>query len=172
MSSANTQLLVIHFIKVVVFTFAVFRERPCQNQRIGDRNYDQYAKMEEARFHSKVGVICKGAERVDGGVNEDTGQQAAAAIKDRDQQEADRDGKDDLAQVIDKIHAAAVEQIDDMPNTKGHAGNHHRRFDIGFCHGGKQKPSENHLFQKANAEHAPNAAGCGRRGIVEGDTVP
>ena len=42
-------------------------------------------------------------------------------IKDRDQQEADCDGKDDLAQVAHQIHAAAVEQVDDMPDAEGHA---------------------------------------------------
>ena len=48
-------------------------------------------------------------------------EQAAAEIKDRDQQEADRNGKDDLAQVVDKIHPAAVKQVDDMPDAEGHA---------------------------------------------------
>ena len=45
--------------------------------------------MEQVRFRGKACVICKGAERVDGGMDEDAGKQAAAAIKDRDQQEAD-----------------------------------------------------------------------------------
>ena len=77
--------------------------------------------MEQVRFRGKACVICKGAERVDGGMDEDAGEQAAAAIKNRDQQETDCDCKDDLAQVIDQIHTAAVEQIDDMPNAEGHA---------------------------------------------------
>ena len=77
--------------------------------------------MEQVRFRGKVRIIRKCAERVDGGMDEDAGKQAAAAIKDRDQQETDRDGKNNLAQVIDKIHAAAVEQVDDMPDAESHA---------------------------------------------------
>ena len=77
--------------------------------------------MEQARFRGKIHVICKGAKRVDGGMDDDAGEQAAAAIKDRDQQETDCDCKDDLAQVIDQIHTTAVEQIDDMPYAESYA---------------------------------------------------
>ena len=77
--------------------------------------------MEQVHFRSKVRIIRKSAERVDGGMDDDAGEQAAAAIKDCDQQESNRDGKNDLAQVIDKIHAAAVEQVDDMSNAKSYA---------------------------------------------------
>ena len=54
-------------------------------------------------------------------MDEDAGEQTAAAGKDRDQQEADRDRKDDLAQIADKLHPAAVEQVDDMPDAERHA---------------------------------------------------
>ena len=77
--------------------------------------------MEQVSFCGKVCIICKGAKRVDGGMDENAGKQAAAAIKDCDQQEADRDRKNDLAQVTHKIHAAAVEQVDDMPNAESYA---------------------------------------------------
>lgn len=76
--------------------------------------------MEQVRFRGKVRIIGKGAERVDGGMNDDAGEQAAAAIKDRDQQEADRNRKKDLAQVVEQIHTAAVEQVDDMSDAEGH----------------------------------------------------
>ena len=72
-------------------------------------------------FRGKACIICKGAKHVDGGMDEDAGKQAAAAIKDCDQQESNRDGKNDLAQVTHKIHAAAVEQVDDMSNAKSYA---------------------------------------------------
>ena len=72
-------------------------------------------------FRGKAYSICKGAKHVDGGMDEDAGKQTAAAIKDCDQQESNRDGKNNLAQVIDKIHAAAVEQVDDMSNAKSYA---------------------------------------------------
>ena len=102
------------------------------------------------RFRGKVRIIRKGAERVDGGMDEDAGEQAAAAVKDRDQQKTDRDGKNDLAQVIDKIHAAAVEQVDDMPDTKSHTGDNNGGFDIILCNGLKQKPPEDHFLQETN----------------------
>lgn len=70
--------------------------------------------MEQVHFRGKARVICKGAKRVDGRMDDDAEEQATAAIKDRDQQETDCDCKDDLAQVIDQIHTAAVEQVDDM----------------------------------------------------------
>ena len=72
-------------------------------------------------FRGKACIICKGAKHVDSGMDKDAGKQAAAAIKDCDQQESNRDGKNDLAQVIDKIHAVAVEQVDDMSNAKSYA---------------------------------------------------
>lgn len=76
--------------------------------------------MEQVHFRGKACIICKDAKRVDGGMDDDAGEQATAAIKDRDQQETDCDCKDDLAQVIDQIHTTAIEQIDDMPNAEGH----------------------------------------------------
>lgn len=77
--------------------------------------------MKQVHFHGKLRVICKRAEYIDGGMHDDAGQQALAAIKNRDQKEAYRDRKDDLAQVIDKIHAAAVEQVDNMPDAESYA---------------------------------------------------
>ena len=98
----------------IPFCLLSFLERPCQDQRIGHRNYDQNSKTEEVHFRGKVRIIRKGAKRGDGGMDEDAGKQAAAAIKNRDQQKANCDCKTDLAQVTHKIHAAAVEQVDDM----------------------------------------------------------
>ena len=72
-------------------------------------------------FRSKVHIIGKGAERVDGSVDEDAGEQAPNTIKHRDQQEANCNRKNNLAQVIDNIHAAAVEQVDDTPDAESHA---------------------------------------------------
>ena len=77
--------------------------------------------MEQVHFRGKACIICKGAKHVDGGMDEDAGKQAATAIKDCDQQKSNRDGKNDLAQVTHKIHAAAVEQVDDMSNAKSYA---------------------------------------------------
>lgn len=71
------------------------RERPCQDQRIDYCNGNQNSEMEQVRFRGKVRIIRKGAERVDGGMDEDAGKQASAAIKDCDQQESNRDGKND-----------------------------------------------------------------------------
>lgn len=98
----------------IPFCLLSFLECSCQDQRVGNRNDNQNSEMEQVHFRSKVRIIRKSAKRVDGGMDEDAGEQAAAAIKDCDQQESNRDGKNDLAQVTHKIHAAAVEQVDDM----------------------------------------------------------
>ena len=44
--------------------------------------------MEQVRFRGQARIIGKRAQRVDGGVDQDAGEQATAAIKDRHQQEA------------------------------------------------------------------------------------
>ena len=77
--------------------------------------------MQQAHFHGQASIVGKCTKGVDGGMDEDAGEQAAAAVKDRDQQKTDRDGKNDLAQVIDQSHTAAVEQVDDMSDAEGHA---------------------------------------------------
>ena len=99
----------------------LFRKCSCHNQGIGDRNDAQNNDLEQAPFHGEIAVICKRAEGVDGSVDDDAREQASAAIKNRDKQEADRDCKDNLAQVVSQIHATAVEQVDDMPDAEGHA---------------------------------------------------
>lgn len=77
--------------------------------------------MKQVHFRGKIHVICKGAKRVDGGMDDDAGEQTPATIKNRDKQKAHRDGKNDLAQIAHKIHAATVEQVDDMSDTECHA---------------------------------------------------
>ena len=102
--------------------------------------------MEQVHFRGKVRIIGKSAECVDGGMDEDAGEKTAAAIKDCDQQEADRDGKNDLAQVVDQIHAAAVEQVDNMPNAESYTGNNNGGLDIVLCDGLKQKTTKDHFL--------------------------
>ena len=128
--------------------------------------------MEQVHFRGKVRIIRKSAERVDGRVDNNTGEQAAAAIKDRDQQETDCDGKNNLAQVIDKLHAAAVEQVDDMPNAESYTGNNNGGLDIVLCNGLKQQPPEDHFLQKSDAEHTHDAADRCRRRVIESEAVP
>ena len=70
-------------------------------------------------FRGKVPVICKCTERVDCGMDEDTGQQTSAAIK--NVPGGNRDRKDNPAKVIHKVHPAAVEQVDNMPDAEGYA---------------------------------------------------
>ena len=77
--------------------------------------------MQQAHFHGQVSIVRKCTKGVDGGMDEDAGQQAAAAIKNRDQQETHGNCKDDLAQIADQLHTAAVEQVDDMSDAEGHA---------------------------------------------------
>ncbi len=74
--------------------------------------------MNNVHFRSNGFIICKRTDRVDCGMDNNTRKQASAAIKDRDQQEADRDGEGDLAKIADKI---AVKQVDNMPDAECHA---------------------------------------------------
>ena len=113
-------------------------------------NDNQSGEMEQVRFRGKIHIIRKSAERVDGGMDEDAGEQAAAAVKDRDQQKTDRDGKNDLAQVIDQSHTAAVEQVDDMSDAESHTGDNNGGFDIILCNGLKQQTPEDHFLQETN----------------------
>ena len=74
---ALSSLRVLHLLRIP-------RKRPCQDQGISDREQDQSGKMQKLRLHCKLCIICKRAERVDGGMDEDAGEQTAAAGKDRD----------------------------------------------------------------------------------------
>ncbi len=88
---------VVHFGAVValISIYAPFGEGLCENSSVDDteRNHDQ--NMNHWRPESLV--ICKGIERVDGGVGDDAGKQTSATIIDRYKQEANCNGKDDLA---------------------------------------------------------------------------
>ena len=128
--------------------------------------------MEQVHFRGKVPIVCKRSERIYRGMDDDAWYQAPTAIKDRDQQESNRDGKNDLAQVIDKIHAAAVEQVDDMPDTKSHTGDNNGGFDIILCNGLKQKPPEDYFLQKSNTEHTYDTADRFHWCVIEGKAVP
>ena len=63
--------------------------------------------MQQAHFHGQTSIAGKCTKGVDGGMDEDAGQQAAATIKNRDQQETHGNCKDDLAQVIDQLHGTS-----------------------------------------------------------------
>lgn len=128
--------------------------------------------MQQARFRGKARVIGKRAQGIDGRVGEDAGDQTAAAIKDRDQQEAHRNGKHDLAQIADQVHTAAVEQVDDMPDAEGHAGNDDGGLHIVPCNGHEQQAPEDHLLQKSDAEHTHDPADRFRRGVMQRRAVP
>lgn len=81
--------------------------------------------MKQMLFRSKVRLIRKCTERIDCRMGENAGKQTAAAVKNRNQQKAHSNRKDDLAQILDQIHTTAVEQVDDMPDAEGHAGNNY-----------------------------------------------
>jgi len=98
-----------------------FRERPCQDQRIDHRDDNQNRNMNKTHFNGKICVVCKRTERVYGRMDDDTGKQASATIKKSNKQKTDRDCKNDLANVIYKVHTASVEQVNDMPYTESYA---------------------------------------------------
>ena len=102
--------------------------------------------MKQVHFCGKVRIIGKGAKRVDCGMYGDTGQQTSAAIKYRDQQESNRNRKNDLTQVIHKIHTAAVEKVDNMSDAESYARDDNGGFDIILCNSDKQKATEDHFL--------------------------
>ena len=55
------------------------RQRLGENQRICRRDGDQNAEIEQLQLRGKVCIIGKRTQRVDGGVDQDAGEQAAAA---------------------------------------------------------------------------------------------
>ena len=66
-------------------------------------------------FRGKVRIIRESAKRVDGGMNDDAGEQAAAAIKDRDQQETDAGCSSELS--VSHCNPLALPQhIDALPS--------------------------------------------------------
>ena len=77
--------------------------------------------MNKVHFRGKIRVICKCAERVYGRMDYDTRKQTSATIKKRDKQKTDCNCKDDLANVVYKVHTATVEQVDDMSDAESHA---------------------------------------------------
>ena len=98
-----------------------FRKRSCKYQGISSRYDDQNYHMKQVHFHGKTCIIRKRAERIDCRMNDDAREKASAAIKNRDQQETDGNRKDDLTQVIYRIHATSVKQINNMTDTECHA---------------------------------------------------
>ena len=77
--------------------------------------------MQQVHFRGKVRIVGKRTERIDCRMDEDTGEETSAAVKNRNQQKAHSNRKDDLAQILDQIHTAAVEQIDNMSDAESHA---------------------------------------------------
>lgn len=98
------------------------RERPYQNHRIDDRNNNQNTDRKQPHLRGKPCVIGKCIERVGGGMEYDAGKQASTAVENRNEHKADRDGKDDLAQIAQQLHPAAVKQVDDMSVAKMTSG--------------------------------------------------
>lgn len=93
-------------------------------------------------------------------MREDAGKQASAPIKQQDKQEADRDRKDDLTDIFNQGHTAAVYQIDDVSDAKGHAGNNDCLVYTFFGNRFEQKPAKDQFLKEADAEHGNDTADC------------
>ena len=105
-------------------------------------------------------------------MGDDTRPQGAAAVEKDDVQETDKNGEEDLHQIFRHTHTAAVEQIDDMSQTKGDAGHHHRPLDTVTGHGLEQKSAENQFFQEPYTEHLDDEAYGANSIIVHRHTAP
>ena len=87
----------------------IFRKRSCQDQGIS--NSDQYHNkyLDKLLFHGNIGIICESAEGVDGGMDDNAGEQASTAIKNGDKQETYCNRKANLTQIVYQLHTAPVE---------------------------------------------------------------
>lgn len=100
----------------------------------------------------------------------DTGPQAFPPEEDHREQKADGGGVADLQQGGQKIRA--VEQIHNVADAKGDAGDENCQLQIVPGDGPEQQPPENHLFQKAHTEHTQNKQQGLRKGSGESGAVP
>lgn len=107
----------------------------------------------------------EGGQRIEHTVGNDARPQGAAAPENDNVQESNEHSEEYLHQIFRYTHAAAVEQIDDMSQTKGDAGDHHRPLDAVTGHGLEQESSENQFFQESDTEHLDDEA-HGSRGII------
>ena len=123
-------------------------------------------------FRRQNRLAGKGAGAVDGGVGEDTGEQAPAPVKDEDKQEPEADGPGHLAEVRQQLHAAAVHLVEQMAQAEGDAGDDSRLFDPLRRQGQEQQAPEAHLLQKAHAEHLDHIAGRIRQRKADRRPVP
>ena len=105
-------------------------------------------------------------------MGDNTRNQTAPTIEKNHKQKAAGDRADDLAEIRDKPHATAVQQIQNMPQTEGNAGYDDGGFDIFLRQRLEQKASENHFFQKADAEHAEDIAHRIRGREIYGEAEP
>lgn len=158
----SCRLLVCHLLSgvlvAVVISVLCFRQQFRKHKRISNRDCNHTHTFRDLLLGRNTVRIGKGAERVDGGVGDNAGKQASATIKQQDKQEADRDCKDDLTDIFNQGHTAAVYQIDDMTDTKGHAGNNNCFADTFFGNCLEQETSEDHFLKEPNAEHGGDTA--------------
>ena len=112
--------------------------------------------MEQVHFCGKVRIIRKSAERIYSRMNRYTGDKTSAPVKNCNQQKTHRNRKNDLEKIVYKIYTAAVEQVDNMPDTEGDAGDDNGGSDIILCDSLKQKSAEDYLLQKSDTKHACN----------------
>ena len=77
--------------------------------------------MNQLPFHGNVCIIGKRTKRIYGRMDDYAGKQAPAALKNGHEHKAYRNRKNDLAQIACQAHAAAVEQVDNMPYAERYA---------------------------------------------------
>ena len=91
-------------------------------------------------------------------MGDDARPQGAAAPENDNVQKTDKHSEEDLYQIFRYTHAAAVEQIDDMTQTKGDTGDYYRPLNAVTGHGLEQESAEDQFLQKADAEHLDDEA--------------
>ena len=86
----------------------------------------------------------------------DAGDQRTCGIEHRREHKTHPKGAQYLAEIRYKCHAAAVEEVKDMPQSEGQTGNKKCRFYALFFDGLKKAASEKKLLQKTDCKHTCN----------------
>lgn len=112
----------------------------------------------------------KGAERIDNGMGNDAGNQAAGLEEHHRKQEADGGGIADLQQSGKQVRAA--QEVDDVADAEGQGGNQDGSLLVLLAHTVEQQSTEDHFLQEANTAHTDDMENAGGNGQIHGHTAP
>ena len=127
----------------------MLRGSPVQDQcvRQGEQAEDEGGGERSFGF----GECTQGVEH---SVGEDAKEQRPALYEHHHVQKSYQHGANYLHQIVAEAHSAAVYEVDNMSDAKGHCRHCCRPAETILCHGFEQKSAEDHLLQKSHANHS------------------